>query len=279
MIFFMALAMTLTAAQAQIRIGGKSINLDKATQAVSKVAKAVTLSDADISNLCHESVEWMDKHNEVAKDNSEYAKRLARLTKGFKEVNGMPLNFKVYLVTDINAFASGDGSVRVFSSLMDIMDDDELMGVIGHEIGHVANTDVKDAMKQAYMTAGLIDAASAVSNSQNWARVSRRASGHRPRWLGRAKVKKPWARARAPASSRARWPSSPLNMGVLQALQLRRLVIFIVLGQHLFTLKARLGQLALHNHPLALAEQVRQDSLIMHGQRRIPEVSDGEGHR
>ena len=46
MIFFMALAMTLTAAQAQIRIGGKSINLDKATQAVSKVAKAVTLSDA-----------------------------------------------------------------------------------------------------------------------------------------------------------------------------------------------------------------------------------------
>lgn len=167
MIFFMALAMTLTAAQAQIRIGGKSINLDKATQAVSKVAKAVTLSDADIYNLCHESVEWMDKHNEVAKDNSEYAKRLARLTKGFKEVNGMPLNFKVYLVTDINAFASGDGSVRVFSSLMDIMDDDELMGVIGHELGHVANTDVKDAMKQAYMTAGLIDAASAVSNTAN----------------------------------------------------------------------------------------------------------------
>ena len=77
----------------------------------------------------------------------------------------MPLNFKVYLVTDINAFASGDGSVRVFSSLMDIMDDDELMGVIGHEIGHVANTDVKDAMKQAYMTAGLIDAAGAVSNT------------------------------------------------------------------------------------------------------------------
>ena len=175
MIFFMALAMTLTAAQAQIRIGGKSINLDKATQAVSKVAKAVTLSDADISNLCHESVEWMDKHNEVAKDNSEYAKRLARLTKGFKEVNGMPLNFKVYLVTDINAFASGDGSVRVFSSLMDIMDDDELMGVIGHELGHVANTDVKDAMKQAYMTAGLIDAASAVSNT-----ASSRRSKNRP---------------------------------------------------------------------------------------------------
>ena len=55
MIFFMALAMTLTAAQAQIRIGGKSINLDKATQAVSKVAKAVTLSDADLSGGAKQS--------------------------------------------------------------------------------------------------------------------------------------------------------------------------------------------------------------------------------
>ena len=52
------------------------------------------------------------------------------------DVDGIPLNFKVYDVIDVNAFACPDGSVRVFSSLMDIMDDDELLGVIGHEIGH-----------------------------------------------------------------------------------------------------------------------------------------------
>ena len=49
----------------------------------------------------------------------------------------MKLNYKVYEVVDINAFACGDGSIRVFSALMDLMDDDELMAVIGHEIGHV----------------------------------------------------------------------------------------------------------------------------------------------
>lgn len=165
LILFVAFAMTLTVAEAQIKIGGKNINLRKAEKAVSKVATAVTLSDDDIFKLCREAVTWMDEHNPVAEEDSEYAQRLARLTKGFKEVNGVPLNFKVYLVVDINAFACGDGSVRVFSSLMDMMDDDELMGVIGHEIGHVANTDVKDAMKQAYLTSGLIDAAGAVSNT------------------------------------------------------------------------------------------------------------------
>ena len=164
-ILFLAFAITLTGAKAQIRIGGKNINLNKAEKAVSNVAKAVTLSDDDIYKLCREAVTWMDEHNPVADDDSEYAQRLNRLTKGLTEVNGLPLNFKVYLVRDINAFACGDGSVRVFSSLMDLMDDDELMAVIGHEIGHVANTDSKDAMKQAYLTSGLIEAAGAASNT------------------------------------------------------------------------------------------------------------------
>ena len=54
-------------------------------------------------------------------------------------------------MTDVNAFACGDGSIRVFSSLMDLMDDDQLMAIIGHEIGHVVHADVKHAMKNAYL--------------------------------------------------------------------------------------------------------------------------------
>ena len=67
------------------------------------------------------------------------------------------MNFKVYNVIDVNAFACADGSVRVFSSLMDIMSDDELLGVIGHEVGHVAHHDSKKAFKQALLTSALRD--------------------------------------------------------------------------------------------------------------------------
>ena len=120
--------------QAQIKVGGKSINTKKATEAAKDVAKAVTLSDADIVALCREAVEWMDANNPIADETTEYGARLARLTTNLKEVNGLPLNFKVYHVVDINAFACGDGSIRVFSALMDIMDDAEFIALNVHEI-------------------------------------------------------------------------------------------------------------------------------------------------
>lgn len=137
----------------------------KLLQAGADVITAVTLSDSDIAKLSREAVEWMDANNQIADEDTEYGARLKRLTENITEVNGLPLNFKVYHVTDVNAFACGDGSIRVFSALMDIMDDDELMGIIGHEIGHVVNTDVKDAMKNAYLTSAALNAAGAASGS------------------------------------------------------------------------------------------------------------------
>ncbi|MDR2920389.1 MAG: M48 family metallopeptidase [Tannerella sp.] len=164
-ILLFALIIGVSTTQAQIKIGGKKIDVNKAEKAVKDVASAVTLSDADIITLCRESVEWMDANNPVLDESTEYGERLARLTENLKEVNGLPLNFKVYHVIDINAFACGDGSIRVFSALMDLMDDDELMAIIGHEIGHVAHTDVKDAMKNAYLTSAAINAAGAASET------------------------------------------------------------------------------------------------------------------
>lgn len=98
-------------------------------------------------------------------DSSEYVQRLKRLTEGITDADGLPLNFKVYLVTDVNAFACGDGSIRVFSSLMDLMDDDQLMAIIGHEIGHVVHADVKHAMKNAYLASAARNAAGAAEGS------------------------------------------------------------------------------------------------------------------
>lgn len=149
-ILIFALALTCSAASAQLKLGGKTLNTGKLIESGSNFAKAATLSDSDVAALCRESVVWMDENNPVADPNDQYGQRLARLTRNLTSVNGIPLNFKVYLVADINAFASGDGSIRVFGGLMDVMDDDELMAIIGHEIGHVANGDVKDAMKKAY---------------------------------------------------------------------------------------------------------------------------------
>ena len=148
-------------------------NIGKAVGGATKVLKAATLTDADMAKYVKEYVAWMDEHNHVCDAKSPYTKRLNRLTQGLNEVEGIPLNFKVYYVTDVNAFACPDGSVRVFSSLMDVMTDEELLGVIGHEIGHVAHKDSKKGFRTALLTSALKDgiastngAAAALSESQ-----------------------------------------------------------------------------------------------------------------
>lgn len=135
-------------------------NLGKAINAAGKTVQALTLTDSQMAAYAKESVDWMDKNNPVAASSDPYAQRLARLTKGLTNAAGLPLNFKVYKVVDVNAFACPDGSVRVFSSLMDIMSDDELLGVIGHEIGHVAKHHSKKAFKQELLTGAARDAIS-----------------------------------------------------------------------------------------------------------------------
>ena len=150
---------------AQFKIGGKKIDAGKLLNAGKDVAKAVTLNDEEIARLSRESVEWMDANNPVAADSTTYGALLKRLTEGITDADGLPLNFKVYLVTDVNAFACGDGSIRVFAALMDLMDDDELMAIIGHEIGHVVHADTKHAMKNAYLASAARNAAGAAEGS------------------------------------------------------------------------------------------------------------------
>lgn len=135
-------------------------NLKKAVGGVTKAAQAFTLTDEQMAAYVKESVDWMDKNNPVLPEDDPYTIRLRNLTKGITDADGIPLNFKVYNVIDVNAFACPDGSVRVFAALMDIMDDDELMGVIGHEIGHVVKRHSKNAFKTELLTGALKDAVS-----------------------------------------------------------------------------------------------------------------------
>lgn len=148
----------VTKMNAQINLG------DRAMGALSKGISGFTFSDADAAALSKGAVEQMDKENEVAGPNDPYNLRLNRVFGKHTNDEGYSLNYKVYITKDVNAFATADGSVRVYSGLMDIMDDNELIAVIGHEIAHVANRDSRDAMRVAYQKEALIDAVASQSN-------------------------------------------------------------------------------------------------------------------
>jgi heat shock protein HtpX len=74
--------------------------------------------------------------------------RLWRTVENLAITDGLPMP-KVYIINDPspNAFATGrnpdHSAVCATSGLLDIMNDDELQGVIAHELGHVKNYDIR----------------------------------------------------------------------------------------------------------------------------------------
>jgi putative metalloprotease len=109
-----------------------------------------TLSDIQISQLAKQSAKQLDSKNRVASTNSKYTKRLKRLIRQHDKEGNLNLNYKVYLSDTINAFAMPDGTIRIYSGLMDKMNDQEVLYVIGHEIGHVVHGHTKQKLQIAY---------------------------------------------------------------------------------------------------------------------------------
>lgn len=134
-------------------------------QATVDVLKAADLSDDEVQRMAAQYVRYCDAQNRVAPAGDPYAERLARLTGRYVAVNGIPLNFKVYKTSTVNAFATADGSIRVFSGLMDRLGDDELMAIVGHEMGHVRNHDTIGAMRKAYLASAARNALGAVGGA------------------------------------------------------------------------------------------------------------------
>lgn len=124
-------------------------------QALMQAVSSATVSDAQVADLSRQAIKEMDAKNPVAAANDPYTVRLNRIVSRHQTMGGLPLNYKVYKVPDVNAFATADGSVRVFKGLMDVMTDNELLAIMGHEIGHVINHDSKDAMKRGLQLSAL----------------------------------------------------------------------------------------------------------------------------
>jgi len=152
------------AAGAHADFGSKLLKKDNVA-AAQNVVKAATLSDEDMAKLSLQSVASMDEQNPVVPDGDPLAQRFHKIVKGLESEDGLELNFKLYNVSDANAFATPDGSIRVMAGLLIIMTDDEVRSVIGHEIGHVKLQHAKKQYQKAYSVAAGKDAVAANAGS------------------------------------------------------------------------------------------------------------------
>ena len=123
----------------------------KALKGLGKAAKETATnmaSDAVANQVAQKVVNYMDQQNTVAAADSEYAKRLETIVGNYKSVDGITLNYKVYENPEMNILACADGSIRIYSGMMDSLTNDEVLAVIATQIGHIANKDARNSLLQ-----------------------------------------------------------------------------------------------------------------------------------
>ncbi len=120
---------------------GKAVG-NAATQVAGDMA-----ADVAANQVTNNIVTWMDANNQVAADDSPYTQRLAGIVSPkFLTVDGISLNYKVYLSEEMNILACANGCIRIYAGMMDALTDDEIAAIVATQIGHIVNKDARNSL-------------------------------------------------------------------------------------------------------------------------------------
>ena len=136
-----------------------------ATSAAIDAARAITLSDREVQQIAVATSAQVDRQHRIAPPEHPHARRLQRVLARSASNRDSRFTHKVYLTDEVNAFAMADGTIRIFAGLMDMLDDDELLFVVGHEMGHVELEHIHEKLRLAYAANATRKAAAAVSGT------------------------------------------------------------------------------------------------------------------
>lgn len=153
---------TLFSGVSAVNVALAQFNFGKALEAGKSLLASETLSDADLQAYFDQMAAASDAQNKLAGPQDAYGKRIARLARGLESYDGLKLDIKAYLTPEVNAFAMANGTIRVYSGLMDKFSDDEIRYVVGHEIGHVKAGHTRARIQTAMRTSALRSALSSV---------------------------------------------------------------------------------------------------------------------
>jgi metalloprotease len=133
------------------------------TGAALSALATLTVTDEDVMKMARAFAKILDAESALLPDTDVYSKRLQKLVKNFAQYDGLQLNFKVYKSEVVNAFALADGTIRFHTGVMDLMTDDELRFIIGHEIGHVKLGHIAAGTKAKFVASALSRGAAAAA--------------------------------------------------------------------------------------------------------------------
>jgi len=126
------------------KTGSKSILSD----AASDMSKSTSVTDEEMKKIAEEDIAKMDKNNDIVKD--QYHIDLQKVMKKIQLPSGVELDVKVYWSPYLYIFSRSNGAIRVNHGIIEKLNDNELLFVMAHEVGHLLHEDFKKSYRKEH---------------------------------------------------------------------------------------------------------------------------------
>ena len=123
-----------------------------AVKSASDVTRATLISDKEMYEEDAKDIKKWDINQTVAKEIDQYHIDLQKILKRIPlpENLDVKLDVKVYLNPFLYIFSKSNGAIRVNSGIIELLEDDEILFLLAHEIAHIANKDHKGSYRKAH---------------------------------------------------------------------------------------------------------------------------------
>ena len=118
------------------------------SDAASDISKSTTVTDKEMKKIAEEDIAKMDKNNDIVKD--QYHIDLQKIMKKIPLPEGVKLDVKVYWSPYLYIFSRSNGAIRVNHGIIEKLNDNELLFVMAHEVGHLLHEDFKKSYRKEH---------------------------------------------------------------------------------------------------------------------------------
>jgi len=118
------------------------------SDAASDISKSTTVTDTEMKKIAEEDIAKMDKDNDIVKD--QYHIDLQKVMKKIPLPEGVKLDVKVYWSPYLYIFSRSNGAIRVNHGIIEKLNDNELLFVMAHEVGHLLHEDFKKSYRKEH---------------------------------------------------------------------------------------------------------------------------------
>jgi putative metalloprotease len=127
-------------------------SVSSAVKSASDLSRAALITDEELYKEDAKDIAKWDENQTVAKDIDQYYLDLQKIMKKIPLPTDLKvkLDTKVYMNPFLYIFSKSNGAIRVNSGIIELLDDDQILFLMAHEIAHIANKDHISSYRKAH---------------------------------------------------------------------------------------------------------------------------------